>query len=155
MLTNNDVKDEFKAIMENRFKESINTAPVAKKEQESFVPSTNYKLDFSKAAADFWYTKGVTKIKNYNTGKIIGNHTAAASSQSLDRFTDLFTDALLELIKSEGKRLNKPISTEILEILKNTLSLSFKQISSTNNLNDILAFLQGFLNSFIESNNES
>lgn len=151
----NNLRDELKSIIEKTVPTVPNTAPIAKQHQEIYSPSTEYKFDFSKAANDFWYTQGPNKIKNYQTGRLIGKHTSSSHNQNLDQFADLFIDTLLELIKSECKKQNKQINNEILEILKNTVLLTFKTISTKNNLNDVLAYLHGFINSFIESNNES
>jgi len=126
--------------------------PIVKTKEQNF--STNYKTDFILAAKDYWKRNSPENLDDYLRGYSCGGFGKNISTFS--SFLNKIFLGIKNLIVTELSKHNK--TSEELNDYFTTIDINFKMLAKAiNNISDediddkaLIAFFQGFINSYIE-----
>jgi len=121
---------------------------------EKFV--TEYATDFSAASRDFWQKNFALFVADYSKGCITGKF--GKNTLTLPDFLDRLYQGIRECITSELTKRNKTTEEirqhfQLLDSTFKVLAKEIQNITTNNKINAtcMLAFMQGFVNMYIES----
>jgi len=145
--------------------DSKDTTIKAHKKDDHKVFSTQYKEDYSQASKDFWQHNSPNAVRSYEQGHIVGRFGKKNLTlpDFFDRIYNNVKEALVSGLKVQKKSANG--LKDNLDAVKSTLQLLVKSYidesgKDTKNVNktrdaqeiiDIAAHMQGFINGYVES----